>query len=108
MEVRLRDGEYVEASFTMDGEVGPFDLTILHFGFLPISEQKVLKFASDTGSPYDSWKPYYTKIGSCDNRGEEKLWQFQLFPEVLAGLTDEFVTEAVVTETATEITAETA
>jgi hypothetical protein len=60
----------------------------MHFGFLPINEQYVEKPIEDASSPYDHKKPYWTKVGSCDNRGEEKLWQFQLFPEVEAGLTD--------------------
>lgn len=34
---------------------------------------------------------YFTKVGTCDNRGAEKLWQFMLFPEVEAGLTGEWV-----------------
>jgi len=71
----------------------------MHFGILPINEQMVKHNIGDTTSAYDAKKPYLTKIGSCDNRGEEKLWQFQLFPEVEAGLTDEFVkTEVVHTE----------
>ena len=86
--MRLREGEFILFP-VIDGEVGAFDTTIMHYGFLPIHEQMVLKHAQDTTSPYDSKKEYRTKIGTCDNRGEEKLWQFALFPEVGAALTDE-------------------
>jgi len=34
---------------------------------------------------------YFTKVGTCDNRGAEALWQFQLFPEVEQGLIGEWV-----------------
>lgn len=43
---------------------------------------------------------YRTKIGICHNRGEEKLWQFQLLEAVEAGITD-----SVVEHTAAELEA---
>lgn len=107
-DVRLRDGEFVEATTVgtefveaeqIDGVDGVFGVELMHYGILPINEQMVKHPIGDPSSAYDAKKPYLTKIGSCDNRGEEKLWQFQLFPEVEAGLTDEFVkTEVVHTE----------
>lgn len=41
--------------------------------------------------PYHPDGVYFTKIGTCDNRGAEKLWQFMLFPEVQSGLVGEWV-----------------
>ena len=40
---------------------------------------------------------YRTRIGICHNRGEEKLWQFQLLEAVKAGITDS-VTEPTAAE----------
>ena len=39
-DLRLRDGKYIEADVTA-GEAADFDLTIMHFGFLPVNEQYV-------------------------------------------------------------------
>jgi len=44
-----------------------------------------------SATPYHPHDVYFTKVGTCDNRGAEALWQFQLFPEVEQGLIGEWV-----------------
>lgn len=91
-DIRLRDGEYIEATILPGGERMDFDTQILTFGYLPINEQNVHEHIHDNDSvPYHPHGVYFTKVGSCDNRGAEKLWQFQLFPEVESGLIGEWV-----------------
>merc|ERR1711881_74996 len=89
-DIRLREGEYIEATIT-GGVQGEYDTELLSFGFLPINEQNVHKHLDTADTGYGPEDHYYTKIGSCDNRGVERLWQFQLFPEVEQGITDPWV-----------------
>lgn len=44
---------------------------------------------------------YFTKIGTCDNRGAERLWQFALFPEVQNGIIDDWVVSEELNEDGT-------
>lgn len=93
-DIRLRDGDYIEATILPGGERGDYDTKIITFGYLPINEQNIHEHMFDHDEmAYHPDGVYFTKIGSCDNRGAEKLWQFQLFPEVQNGIVDDWVVE---------------
>lgn len=71
-DIRLRDGDYIEATILEGGKRGEFDTKLLTYGFLPINEQNIHEHIHEHDEmAYHPDGVYFTKIGSCDNRGPE-------------------------------------